>query len=124
MAELLYPDESYKLVGMCMEVHRELGCGFLEPVYQEAFEVLLKKEGVPYEREKPLPIYFMGERLEKEYYADFFCYGKILLEFKAVSTLSAAHEAQLMNYLKASRLKVGLLCNFSQSPFVYKRFVN
>ena len=122
--ELLYSDETYKLIGLCMKVHRELGCGFLEPVYQEAFEMLLKAEGVPYQREKQLPIYFMGQKLTKEYFADFVCYDKIILEFKAVSSLTAAHEAQLMNYLKASKMRMGLLCNFAETSFVYRRFVN
>ena len=122
--ELIYSDEPYKLIGLCMKVHRELGCGFLEPVYQEAFEMLLKAEGVPYRRECLLPIYFLGQKLNKEYYADFVCYDKIILEFKAVSELTSVHEAQLMNYLKASKMTVGLLCNFAQSSFVYRRIVN
>ena len=122
--DLMYADETYKLIGLCMKVHRELGCGFLEPVYQEAFEMLLKMEGIPYQREKMLPIYFLGQKLNKEYYADFVCYDKIILEFKAVSALTTAHEAQLMNYLKASKMKLGLLCNFAESSFVYRRFVN
>lgn len=122
--ELIYSEETYQLVGLAMQVHRELGCGFLEPVYQEAFEILLKKNGVPYEREKLLPIYFMGERLKKEYYADFVCYGKIIVEFKAVSALSPVHDAQVMNYLKATRLKLGLLFNFGQESLVHRRFVN
>jgi len=107
-----------------MKVHRELGCGFLEPVYQEAFEILLSEEGIPYRREALLPIYFMGKKLNKEYYADFVCYDKIILEFKAVSELMPVHEAQLMNYLNASKLRLGLLCNFAQESFVYRRLVN
>ena len=122
--ELIYSEETYQLVGLAMQVHRELGCGFLEPVYQEAFEILLKKNGVPYEREKLLPIYFMGERLKKEYYADFVCYGKIIVEFKVVSELSAVHDAQVMNYLKATRFKLGLLFNFGQNALVHRRFAN
>jgi len=121
---VIYPEESYKLVGLCMKVHGELGCGFLEPVYQEAFEILLKREKVPYAREKRLPIYFMGEMLKKEYYADFVCYDKIILEFKAVSQLTAVHEAQLLNYLKAANLQLGILCNFAQPSFTYRRLVN
>ena len=123
MESLIYSEETYKLIGLCMKVHRELGCGFLEPVYQEAFEILLKSEGIPYQREKLLPIYFLGQRLKKEYYADFVCYDKIILEFKAVSSLTTVHEAQLMNYLKASKMQVGLLCNFAETSFVYRRLV-
>ena len=122
--DLIYPDEAYQLVGLAMQVHRELGCGFLEPVYQEAFEILLKKNGVPYEREKLLPIYFMGERLKKEYYADFVCFGKVIVEFKSVSALTSVHDAQVMNYLKATRFKLGLLFNFGQESLFHRRFVN
>jgi len=124
MKELIYRDEAYVLVGLCMKVHRELGCGFLEAVYQEAFEILLKDAHIDHEREKRLPIRFMGKVLSKEYYADFICYGKILLEFKAVSELTAVHEAQVMNYLKAGGFKLGLLCNFGQTSFVYRRIAN
>jgi len=124
MAEILFAEESYKLVGLCMKVHGELGCGFLEPVYQEAFEMLLKREKVPYVREKLLPIYFLGEKLKKEYYADFVCYDKIIVEFKAVSQLTDVHEAQVLNYLKAANLQLGLLCNFAQPSFAYRRFIN
>jgi len=124
MDKVLYQEESYRLVGLCMKVHAELGCGFLEPVYQEAFEILLRRENVPYVREERLPIYFLGEMLKKEYYADFVCYGKIILEFKAVSQLTAVHEAQLLNYLKAANFRLGILCNFAQSSFTYRRLVN
>ena len=121
--DLIYPEEVYKIVGAAMQVHRELGCGFLEPVYQEALEILLKKEGMPYEREKRLPIYFMGELLNKEYFADFVCFSKIIVELKAVSQLTPVHEAQVLNYLKASGCKLGLLLNFGQASLVHRRIV-
>ena len=121
--DLVYPEEVYKIVGVAMQVHRELGCGFLEPVYQEALEILLKKEGISYEREKRLPIYFMGELLKKEYFADFVCFGKIIVELKAVSQLTPVHEAQILNYLKASGCKLGLLLNFGQASLVHRRIV-
>jgi len=121
--DLIYPEEAYQLVGLAMRVHRELGCGFLEPVYQEAFEILLRRNAVPFEREKLLPIYFMGEKLKKEYYADFVCFDKIIVEFKAVSELTAVHEAQVMNYLKAAHFKLGLLFNFGQTSLVHRRIV-
>lgn len=121
--DLIYPEEAYRIVGVAMQVHRELGCGFLEPVYQEALEILLKKEGIPYEREKRLPIYFMGELLRKEYFADFVCFGKIIVELKAVSQLTPVYEAQVLNYLKASGCKLGLLLNFGQASLVHRRIV-
>ena len=121
MNEILYKDESYKLVGLGMEVHRELGHGFLEAVYQEAFEILLKRDGVPYAREKPIKIKFYDQYLKKEYFADFLCYDKIILEFKAVSELNSSHEAQVLNYLKATGCRLGLLFNFGQLHFTYRR---
>ena len=121
MGEILYKDESYKLVGLGMEVHRELGHGFLEAVYQEAFEILLKRDGVPYAREKPIKIKFYDQYLKKEYFADFLCYDKIILEFKAVSELNSSHEAQVLNYLKATGCRLGLLFNFGQLHFTYRR---
>ena len=123
MGDLLYAEESYKLIGLAMQVHQELGSGYLEPVYQEAFEILLQEEGIPYQREKKLPIYFKGRLLKKEYYADFLCYDKIILEFKAVSQLNAVHEAQLFNYLKASKMELGLLINFAQPSLVHRRII-
>ena len=121
MGEILYKDESYKLVGLGMEAHRELGHGFLEAVYQEAYEILLKRDGIPYAREKPIKIKFYDQYLKKEYFADFLCYDKIILEFKAVSELNTSHEAQVLNYLKATGCRLGLLFNFGQPSFTYRR---
>lgn len=122
--QLIYAEEAYRLVGAAMQVHRELGCGFLEPVYQEAFQLVLQDARIPFEREKLLPIHFMGRKLQKEYFADFVCFGKIIVEFKAVATLTSVHEAQVMNYLKATRFKLGLLFNFGGLSLVHKRLVN
>jgi len=124
MRELIYPKESYDLVGLAMGVHRELGAGFLEPVYQEAFEIVLKEKGVPYKRECRLPIFFHGRELGKEYFADFVCFDAIIVEFKAVSALLHIHEMQVMNYLKATRYKLGLLFNFGQESLVCRRILN
>ena len=122
--DILFKNESYRLIGLAMEVHRELGNGFLEAVYQEAFEILLKREGIPYAREKVLPIYFEGQKLTKEYIADFVCYDSIIVEMKAVSQLGPSHDAQVMNYLKATKFKLGLLVNFGQPSLVHHRIVN
>lgn len=122
--QLIYAEEAYRLVGAAMQVHRELGCGFLEPVYQEAFQLVLQDARIPFEREKLLPIHFMGRKLQKEYFADFVCFDKIIVEFKAVATLTSVHEAQVMNYLKATRFKLGLLFNFGGLSLVHKRLVN
>ena len=123
MDNLIYKEESYKIIGACMEVHKELGCGFLEAVYQEALEIEFNNQGIPYEREKELKIYFKGIELRKRYNADFICYDKIIVETKALSNLTDDHLGQVLNYLKATQFKLGLLVNFGQPKLEYKRIV-
>jgi len=123
MVELLYKEESYKIIGAAMEVHKELGAGFLESVYQEAFELELQSRSIPFEREPLLNIYYKGKKMKKGYAADFVCYGKIVVELKALSTLSTDHQAQVLNYLKTSGLNLGLLLNFGYKSLQYKRLV-
>ena len=112
MTEFPLKDETYDIIGAAIEVHNELGCGFLEAVYQEAFEIELKRRNIPYEREKVINIFYKNEKLEKEYTADFLCYGKIIIELKALNFLNGDHESQLLNYITATNIKVGLLINF------------
>ena len=114
-------EESGKILKACFEVHNELGNGFLEPVYQEALELELKNQKIPYEREKLLPIVYKGHVLNKEYYADFVCYDSVVVELKAVSVLAKAHRAQVLNYLKAADKKVGLLVNFGCNSLKWER---
>jgi len=121
--DAIYKDESYKIIGACMAVHRELGCGFLEPVYQEALEIELQHLNVPYAREASIVIDYRGQNLKQKYYADFICYGKIILELKAVDELCSNHEAQVVNYLEATKLKLGLLVNFGDTSLRHKRLV-
>jgi GxxExxY protein len=121
MTELLYKEEAYAIVGACMEVHRELGHGFLEPVYQEALEIELGFRRIPFSREVELGVRYKNELLKKKYFADFVCNDKILVELKAVKDLLPEHEAQIFNYLKATGLQLGLLVNFGQSSLQYKR---
>lgn len=123
MNNLIYKDESYKIIGACMEVHKVLGPGFLEAVYQEALEIEFKNQSIPYEREKEIKIYFKGIELRKRYNADFVCYEKIILENKALSNLTDDHLGQVLNYLKATQFKLGLLVNFGQPKLEYKRIV-
>ena len=104
-----------------MEVHNVLGCGFTEPIYQEALEIELKRRGIPHEREKTFDVAYKGSRLSKYYRVDFLCYGKIVLELKAVDEFSPEHIAQVVNYLNASGMKLGILINFSKKSLVYKR---
>ena len=121
--DLLFKDECYRIVGACMEVHRTLGCGFLEPVYQEALAFELQRRGIPYEREKEYEINYKGLVLSKTYKVDFLCYGNIIVELKALGQLSKEHMAQVLNYLKASHLKLGLLVNFGTTSLNYERIV-
>ena len=121
--DLLFKDECYRIVGACMEVHRTLGCGFLEPVYQEALSYEFQRQGIPYEREKEYEINYKGLVLSKTYKDDFLCYGNIIVELKALSHFNKEHMAQTLNYLKASHLKLGLLINFGTTSLNYERIV-
>ena len=118
-----YKYECYNIIGCAMEVHNTLGHGFLEAVYQEALEITFKENGIPYEREKELNIYFKGMQLDKKYYADFFCYNNIIVELKASSGLTDAEIGQVINYLKATESKIGLLINFGLPKLQYKRII-
>lgn len=123
MIELLYKEEVYNIIGAAMEVHSVLGCGFSEAVYQEALAIELTERGIPFEQEKLIQIDYKGKVLKKYYQADFVCYDKIILELKALSALSPEHESQLLNYLKATGLKLGILINFGEKSLVYKRYI-
>jgi GxxExxY protein len=118
-------DEVYAIVGAAMEVHSELGAGFLEAVYQEAMEIELHARSVPFVSQPALVITYKGQRLNKEYVADLLCYGSIVVELKALDKLTSREEAQLINELKATGFRVGLLINFGNpSKLERKRMVN
>ncbi len=119
----LYKDETYKIIGACMEVHNELGCGFLESVYQESLALELELQNIPFVKEKTIEINYKGHKLKKFYKADFICYNNVIVELKALSNLTTEHESQIINYLKATEVKVGLLINFGQKSLEYKRFI-
>ena len=114
---------TYKIIGCAMEVHKELGHGFLEAVYQEALAREFDDQGVPYQSPPPLGITYKGKVLGKAYQPDYLCYGGVVVEIKALSSLSGTEEAQIINYLKAARLRVGLLLNFGAKSLEYRRFV-
>ncbi len=120
---MLHETESYKIIGACMEVHTVLGNGFLEAVYHEALEIEFKKQGIPFVREQKLELYYKGSKLEKYYIADFICFDSIVLELKALSKLTSNESSQVLNYLKATGYKLGLLVNFGQESLIQKRFV-
>ena len=114
---------TFAIIGAAMTVHRTLGHGFLEAVYQEALEHEFVACGIPYEREFALPIHYRGNVLQTSYRADFLCHGSILLELKALQKLSGTEEAQVINYLKASGLEKALLINFGAPSLEYKRLI-
>jgi len=122
---LLYKDEVYAIVGAAIEVHKELGPGFLEAVYHEALEMEFTNRGIPFISKPLLNVKFKNKILKKRYEADFLCYDKIIIEIKSQSILTAHDEAQLINYLKATELRIGLLINFGGYPTLeWKRFIN
>lgn len=121
--DFLFKDECYDILGCCMTVHSELGCGFLEAVYQEALEFEFTQKSISYIKEAQIDINYKGFILDKKYYADFICNNKIILELKSVKAIENVHIAQLMNYLKETGMKVGYLINFGAVSLEYRRFV-
>ncbi len=125
MPELILKEEVYQIVGAAMAVYWELGRGFLEPVYQEAIEIELGRRHIPFESQKRLVIRYKGQRLNKEYAPDLILFGQIIVELKVLDRLGGAEEAQLLNYLKATGMRVGLLLNFGSSARLeWKRYVS
>ena len=117
-------ERTYAIIGAAMEVHKHLGKGFLELVYQEAMMLELAARNIPFTRETQLPIFYKGQKLPTVDRADFICYENIIVELKAIDKLSSVETAQILNYLKATSLPVGLLLNFGGQSLEYKRFVN
>ena len=124
MTEYLYKEETYKIIGAAQEVHKELGSGFLEVVYQDALEFELQKQGIPYQREFPIPIWYKDIKLKRNYYSDFLCYEKIIIEIKATKKIVDEYYTQVLHYLKATKLRVGLLINFGESSLNLKRIIH
>jgi GxxExxY protein len=124
VTELLLKDEVFAIIGAAIEVHRELGPGFHEAVYHEAMEIELADHGIPFLAQEPLTIRFKTHILKKRYEPDLLCYNQVIAELKALNQLSGADEAQLLNYLKATGLRVGLLINFgSIGKLEWKRYI-
>ncbi|MCL6268293.1 GxxExxY protein [Flagellimonas myxillae] len=120
---LIYKHESYFVIGLCMDVHNELGKGFSEKVYGDALEIELNENGVPYKREVKYHIDYKGKLLRHQYYADFVVDNKIILEIKAIQALTQSHVKQTLNYLAVSKMKLGLLVNFGEDSLIYRRVV-
>jgi len=118
MGELIYEEESYVVKGAVFEVYKAMGAGFLEAVYQECLEEELKVRGIPFVAQPEIKISYKGRMLHQSYRADIVCYDKIILELKAVSALLPEHSAQLFNYLRATKMKLGFLVNFGHYPGV------
>ena len=122
--DLLYRDEVYQIIGAAIEVHRELGHGFLESVYEECIEIESNRRKIPYGTQVKIPVHYKGKKLKKEFVADYIGFAKIIAEFKCIPKLTKVEEAQILNYLKATGMKVGLLINFgSEGKLEWRRFV-
>ena len=123
MAEIILPEESYQIIGACFEVYNEMGSGFLEPVYQECLEIELQERGIPFVPQTHLELRYKGRQLKQRYEPDFICFGKVILEIKAVKELCNEFRAQVHNYLRATGHRLGLLVNFGHYPNEYERIV-
>ncbi len=121
---LVYKEESYKIMGACFEVYKEMGCGFLESVYQECLMIELQEQKIPFIAQSELKLFYKGSLLKQVYKPDFICYDSVVVELKAVSDLTKEHQAQLFNYLNATKMRLGLLVNFGHYPKLeYERIV-
>lgn len=124
MSDLTQRDpRTYAIIGAAMEVHRQLGCGFLESVYQEALALELKDRHIPYNRELRFPVVYKGCQLSCQYRPDFICFESVIVELKALGQLSRIEESQLINYLKVTGYHTGLLLNFGRKSLEQRRFV-
>lgn len=124
MGEIILKDEVYQVVGAAMDVYYQLGQGFAEPVYQEAFELELTRSQIPFQPQCEISVYYKGQALKNFYKPDVICFGEIVAELKALDRLTGVEYSQIINYLKATRKRVGLLINFgSRSKLEWKRFV-
>jgi GxxExxY protein len=116
MTEIIYKSESYAIIGACFEVYNEKGCGFLEPVYQECLGIEFEHQRIPAIAKPSLALSYRGRTLKQTYEPDYICFGKIIVELKAVSGFTDEHRAQLLNYLHATGFELGLLLNFGHYP--------
>ena len=123
VGDLLYKEEVYKIVGSAIEVHKVLGRGFLESVYHEALEIEFSLREIPFESRKQLNLSYKENLLQQTYQADYLAYDKIIVEIKALDSLIPQHQAQVINYLKATKLRLGILINFGEKSLVWQRII-
>lgn len=122
--DILYKEESFAIIGACFNVYNNKGCGFLEPVYQECLRIEFDFQKIPAEPQKKLDLFYREQKLEHFYQPDFICFEKIIVELKAVEKITDAHRAQVLNYLNATGLKLGIIVNFGHYPDLeYERIV-
>ena len=119
---IIHKELSYKIIELALEVHNELGCGFLEKVYENALMILLDREGIPARQQAPADVYFQN-KVVGQYFADILVDNKIILELKTVEAIANIHKAQVLNYLRATGIRLGLIMNFAKPRFEYKRMV-
>lgn len=124
LANSIYPDETYAIVGAAMEVHRILGPGFSESIYQEALAIEFERQGIPFEKEKAIIVKYKDIDLHNTFRADFVCYQDIIVELKALESTTLEHRSQVINYLKATGFKLGLLINFRERQLYRRRIIN
>ena len=122
--KMIYPHEAYGIIGAAMEVHNTLGQGFLESVYQEALEIEMRKRNIPFTSQAKIQIHYKDVPMEHFFVADFVCYDKIIVELKSVSAILPEHEAQIINYLRTTGFKLGILLNFNKESLFFKRYPN
>jgi GxxExxY protein len=122
--KMIFPHEAYEIIGAAMEVHNTLGQGFLESVYQEALEIEMSKREIPFSSQTKIQIHYKDIPMEHYFVADFVCYDKIIVELKSVSAILPEHEAQIINYLRATGFKLGILLNFNEESLFFKRYPN
>jgi len=125
MTDILFKEESYRIMGACFEVHNVMGNGFLEPVYQECLQIEFGLQAIPFYQKRELDLRYKSQRLEQKYIPDFVCFDQIIVEIKAVDALCDAHRSQVINYLHATGFRLGLLVNFGAHPKLeYERFAH
>ena len=125
MDEIVFREESYKIIGACFEVYKEKGCGFTEPVYQECLAIEFELQGIPFVAQPKIQLEYKGRILNNFFVPDFICYDKIIVEIKSLSDLIEANKSQTLNYLNATKFELALLVNFGHFPKLeYKRIAN